>query len=177
MDSVKSRGFVTTVAKNGYGAKNAGWDEDEDGFEEIYTPLSKSELEGILGPEALKPSKITVKRILLLQGVVTILSGLAWSAKGKAFSLDSAAISAVLGGLAAVLPATLFAARAKVLKGKLNLAGASIFALVTGELLKIIATVAMFVLAVIFYPGLDWMPLLVTYVLTLKCYWLAWLLR
>lgn len=176
MDSVKSRGFVATDAKSDYGTNNAGWDDD-DGLEESYPPLSKSELEGLLGPDALKPSKVTVKRILLLQVVVTVLSGLAWSAKGKAFSLDSAAISAVFGGLAAFLPATLFAARAKVLKGSLNLAGASIFALVTGELLKIIATVAMFVLVVLVYPGLDWMPLLVTYVLTLKCYWLAWLLR
>jgi ATP synthase protein I len=61
--------------------------------------------------------------------------------------------------------------------GGVNVAGASILALVTGELLKIIATVAMFILVVVFYPGLVWFPLLLTYVLALKCYWLAWMLK
>jgi ATP synthase protein I len=49
--------------------------------------------------------------------------------------------------------------------------------LVTGEIIKIIATIAMFFLAIVFYPDLDWLPLLLTYVLALKCYWLAWILR
>jgi ATP synthase protein I len=52
-----------------------------------------------------------------------------------------------------------------------------VFALVTGELLKIIATIAMFILVIKFYPDLDWLPLLLTYVLALKCYWLALILR
>jgi ATP synthase protein I len=102
---------------------------------------------------------------------------LAWSARGKPFGLDSSAISAILGGLAALLPAVLFATRAKVLTGRANVVGSTIFALVTGELLKIIATVAMFVLAIVFYPDLDWLPLLLTYVLALKCYWLAWMFK
>jgi ATP synthase protein I len=49
--------------------------------------------------------------------------------------------------------------------------------LVTGEIIKIIATIAMFFLVIVFYPDLDWLPLLLTYVLALKCYWLAWILR
>jgi ATP synthase protein I len=49
--------------------------------------------------------------------------------------------------------------------------------LVTGEIIKIIATVAMFVLVIVFYPELDWLPLLLTYVLALKCYLLAWFFK
>jgi ATP synthase protein I len=60
---------------------------------------------------------------------------------------------------------------------ELGVAGPSVVGLVTGEIIKIIATTAMFFLVIVFYPDLDWLPLLLTYVLALKCYWLAWILR
>ncbi len=177
VNSVKSSSFVTDEQEKTSFAKKSSWDNDLEDFEEFKKPLSKSELEALLGANALKPSRMTIGRILLMQVVVTLLSGIAWSAKGKAFSLDSPAISAVLGGLAALVPALLFALRTRMMTGGVNVAGASILALVTGELLKIIATVAMFILVVIFYPGLVWFPLLLTYILALKCYWLAWIFR
>jgi len=177
VDSVKSAGFMSGDGQKAQSVRNANWDSDLEDSEEFPQPLSKAELEALLGANALRPSKITVKRLLFLQGLVTLLSWAAWSAKGKPFGLDSAAISALLGGLAAIVPATLFAMRAKVLSSRANVMGASVFALVTGELIKIIATVAMFVLIIVLYPKLDWLPLLLTYVLALKCYWLAWILR
>ena len=177
VDSVKSAGFMSGDEQKARSVRNANWDSELEDSEELPPPLSKAELEALLGSNALRPSKITVKRLLFLQGLVTLLSWAAWSAKGKPFGLDSAAISALLGGLAAIVPATLFAMRAKVLSSRTNVMGASVFALVTGELIKIIATVAMFVLIIVLYPKLDWLPLLLTYVLALKCYWLAWVLR
>ncbi len=177
VDSVKSAGFMPGDEQKAQAVRNANWDSELEDSEEFKQPLSKAELEALLGPDALKPSKITVKRLLSLQCLVTLLCWGLWSAKGKPFGLDSAAISALLGGLAAIVPATLFAMRAKVLSSKAVVMGASVFALVTGELIKIIATVAMFVLIIVLYPKLDWLPLLLTYVLALKCYWLAWILR
>ena len=177
VNSVKSSSFVTDEQIKTSVVKKSSWDNGLEDLEEFKKPLSRSELEGLLGANALKPSKMTIGRILLMQVAVTLLSGLAWSAKGKPLSLDSPAISAVLGGLAALVPALLFALRTRVMTGGVNVAGASILALVTGELLKIIATVAMFILVVVFYPGLVWFPLLLTYVLALKCYWLAWMLK
>ena len=177
VNSVKSSSFVADEQAKLAVTKNSNWDNDLEDSEEFQEPLSRAELEGLLGANALKPSRINVRRILLMQLVVTLLSGIAWSAKGKPFTLDSPAISAVLGGLAALVPALLFALRTRVMTGGVNVAGASVLALVTGELLKIIATVAMFILVVVFYPGLVWFPLLLTYILTLKCYWLAWILR
>ena len=115
-----------------------------------------------------------------LQGLVTLLSWAAWSAKGKPFGLDSSAISAMLGGLIAIIPAGLFAIRARLLTKKViesGVARLAVAGLVTGEIIKIIATIAMFFLVIVFYPDLDWLPLLLTYVLALKCYWLAWILR
>jgi ATP synthase protein I len=104
----------------------------------------------------------------------------AWSVKGKPFGLDSSAISSLLGGLIAIIPAGLFAIRAKLLATRAvgsKVAGSSVMGLVTGEIIKIIATVAMFFLVIVLYPGLDWLPLLLTYVLALKCYLLAWFFK
>jgi ATP synthase protein I len=181
-DSVKSRGFVPGDVQKAEIGKNANWDNELDNSEELSKPLTRAELEVILGSEALKPSKISVKRLFLLQALVTMLSCLAWawSVKGKPFGLDSTAISSLLGGLIAIIPAGLFAIRAKLLATRAvgpNVAGSSIVGLVTGELIKIIATVAMFILVIVFYPELDWLPLLLTYVLALKCYLLAWFFK
>ena len=181
-DSVKSRGFVHGVVHKAEIDKNAIWSNELADSEELSKPLTRAELEVILGSEALKPSKFSVKRLFVLQALVTLIScfAWAWSVKGKPFGLDSSAISSLLGGLIAIIPAGLFALRAKLLATKafgLNVARPSIVGLVTGELIKIIATVAMFFLVIVFYPELDWLPLLLTYVLALKCYWLVWILR
>jgi ATP synthase protein I len=181
-NSVKSQGFVPGVVQKAETDKKAIWDNDLDNSEELPKPLTRAELEVILGSEALEPSIISVKRLFALQAFVTMLSCFAWgwSVKGKPFGLDSSAISALLGGLIAIIPAGLFAIRARLLTKKViesGVAGLAVAGLVTGEIIKIIATIAMFFLAIVFYPDLDWLPLLLTYVLALKCYWLAWILR
>jgi ATP synthase protein I len=181
-NSVKSQGFVPGVVQKAETDKKAIWDNDLDNSEELSKPLTRAELEVILGSEALKPSIISVKRLFALQAFVTMLSCFAWgwSVKGKPFGLDSSAISALLGGLIAIIPAGLFAIRARLLTKKViesGVARLAVAGLVTGEIIKIIATIAMFFLVIVFYPDLDWLPLLLTYVLALKCYWLAWILR
>jgi ATP synthase protein I len=181
-NSVKSQGFVPGVVQKAETDKKAIWDNDLDNSEELSKPLTRAELEVILGSEALEPSIISVKRLFALQAFVTMLSCFAWgwSVKGKPFGLDSSAISAMLGGLIAIIPAGLFAIRARLLTKKViesGVARLAVAGLVTGEIIKIIATIAMFFLVIVFYPDLDWLPLLLTYVLALKCYWLAWILR
>jgi len=176
-DSVKSQGFSNEGVQLPSVVKNNNRNDELAGSEEYAKPLTRAEMEALLGRALLRPSRVTVKGLLILQGLVTIISGLAWSATGNQFGLGSSAISAIFGGLIAVVPGILFAARAKVLSTRANALGLTVFALVTGELLKIIATIAMFILVIMFYPDLDWLPLLLTYVLALKCYWLAFILR
>jgi ATP synthase protein I len=176
-DSVKSQGFSNEDVQLPSVVKNNNRNDELADSEEYAKPLTRAEMEALLGRALLRPSRVTVKGLLILQGLVTIISGLAWSATGNQFGLGSSAISAIFGGLIAVVPGILFAARAKVLSTRANALGLTVFALVTGELLKIIATIAMFILVIMFYPDLDWLPLLLTYVLALKCYWFAWLLR
>jgi ATP synthase protein I len=176
-DSVKSQGFSNEDVQLPSVVKNNNRNDELADSEEYAKPLTRAEMEALLGRAPLRPSRVTVKGLLILQGLVTIISGLAWSATGNQFGLGSSAISAIFGGLIAVVPGILFAARAKVLSTRANALGLTVFALVTGELLKIIATIAMFILVIMFYPDLDWLPLLLTYVLALKCYWLAFILR
>jgi ATP synthase protein I len=176
-DSVKSQGFSNEDVQPPSVVKNNNRNDELADSEEYAKPLTRAEMEALLGRALLRPSRVTVKGLLILQGLVTIISGLAWSATGNQFGLGSSAISAIFGGLIAVVPGILFAARAKVLSTRANALGLTVFALVTGELLKIIATIAMFILVIMFYPDLDWLPLLLTYVLALKCYWLAFILR
>jgi len=175
-DSVKSRGFVSGSHQKPK-LSDQSWDDPSEDLVDEIKPYTRAELEAKLGKQILRPSAITVKRLLMLQMGVTLISVIAWSAIGKPFALDSAAISAFFGGLAAFLPAALFAMRAQLITKKAGGSGAAIFALVTGELLKIIATVAIFISAVLLYADLKWLPMLLTYVLALKCYLLVWVVR
>lgn len=172
-DSVKSRGFSGEDVQAPRVVSKYDWNDDLAGSDESVKSLTKAEIEALLGSALLKPSRVTVRRLLILQAIVMMVSAAAWSATGKSFNLDSAVMSAIFGGLAALVPSALFAVRAKFLVGRANAIGSTVFALVTGELLKIIATVAIFILVIVFYPDLEWLPLLLTYVITLKCYLLA----
>ena len=181
MDSVKSNRFVDGNSQEHKVAvvQSVGWDSESEGLEKPVKRLTKEEAQAILGERALAPSKLTTKRLLALQLVVTIVSSVLWSAKGKGLLLNSAAVSALIGGFCALIPAVLFAARVGIVVDKVRAAGAGgvVFALVTGELLKIVVTVALFGLAIGFYEHLEWLPLLLTYILAIKCYMLVWFVK
>lgn len=116
--------------------------------------------------------------VIGLQLVVTLLSALAWSIVGNPKGLSLYTYSALCGGLIGAFPAALFALRLGVAKQMKNQTpGNLLAAIVSGEFIKIVVTIAMFVWIAFSYPDLKWIPLLVTYVITLKCYWLAWFWR
>jgi len=48
---------------------------------------------------------------------------------------------------------------------------------VSGEFIKIVATILLFIFFAFKQPDLKWIPLLVTYLATLKCYLLGWFWR
>jgi ATP synthase protein I len=101
-----------------------------------------------------------------------------WSVFGEPIGISLYTQSAFLGGLISVLPSSLFLMRLEMAKKsrKLN-PGSFLAALVSGEFIKIVVTLMMFVGTAYFIPGVLWVPLLVTYLLALKCVWLAWLWR
>jgi ATP synthase protein I len=83
--------------------------------------------------------------------------------------------SALVGGLIGFLPSALFLMRIEAAKKSIKSSpGGFLAAVVSGEFIKILATIVLFIGFALKQPDLKWIPLLVTYLATLKCYLLAW---
>ena len=160
--------------KNQFSEAN-DWDEPE---EEVYRVLSKEEMAALQASNAVKHPPLSPWRILAAQVVVTVLSMVIWSIFGGPVGVSLYTQSAFLGGLISVLPSALFLIRLELAKSMQILnPGNYLAALVSGEFIKIVVTLMLFIGIAYWVPGVLWVPLLVTYVLALKCVWLAWLWR
>lgn len=160
--------------KNQFSKAN-DWDEPE---EEVYRVLSKEEMAALQASNAVKHPPLSPWRILAAQVVVTVLSMVIWSIFGEPVGVSLYTQSAFLGGLISVLPSALFLIRLELAKSMQILnPGNYLAALVSGEFIKIVVTLMLFIGIAYWVPGVLWVPLLVTYVLALKCVWLAWLWR
>ena len=116
--------------------------------------------------------------VIGFQIMATVICALVWSVFGSPRGLSLYTYSALLGGFIGFFPAALFALRMSVTKRvKSQNPGSLLAAVVSGEFIKIAVTIALFIWVALSYPDLKWIPLLVTYFVTLKCYWLAWFWR
>ena len=156
-------------------SKADDWDEPE---EEAIRVYSKDEIVALQQINATKYRILSPWKVLLAQVLITVISMVFWSFFGEPVGVSLYTQSAFLGGLISVLPATLFLIRLELAKKsqKLN-PGRFLAALVSGEFIKIVLTLMMFIGVAYYIPGVLWVPLLVTYLLALKCVWLAWLWR
>ena len=153
------------------------WD-DQDKQQLAYRTYSKEEMEALRRAKKKVFFTLSPWAVISAQMAVTVFSALCWSFFGNPIGLSLYTYSALWGGLIGVFPAALFALRLGVVKQMKNQTpGNLLVAIVSGEFIKIAVTIAMFVWVAFSYPDLKWIPLLVTYVITLKCYWLAWLWR
>ena len=151
------------------------WDEPE---EEVFRVLSKAEMAALQKNAAESHPPLSPWKILAAQVVVTVLSMVIWSVFGEPVGVSLYTQSAFLGGLISVLPSALFLIRLELAKkSQLLNPGNFLAALVSGEFIKIVVTLMLFLGIAYYIPGVLWVPLLVTYVLALKCVWLAWLWR
>jgi len=104
---------------------------------------------------------------LLIAGACFVFSGLA--------DKSVYTYSALVGGLIGFLPSALFLMRIEAAKKSIKSSpGGFLAAVVSGEFIKILATIVLFIGFALKQPDLKWIPLLVTYLATLKCYLLAW---
>ncbi|WP_353432371.1 ATP synthase subunit I [Polynucleobacter sp. MWH-UH23A] len=156
-------------------SKADDWDELE---EEVIRVYSKEEIVALQQSNAAKYRILSPWKVLLAQVLITVISMVFWSIFGEPVGVSLYTQSAFLGGLISVLPSALFLARLEVAKKSQRLnPGSFLAALVSGEFIKIALTLMMFVGIAYLVPGVLWVPLLVTYLLALKCVWLAWLWR
>ena len=150
------------------------WDEPE----EVIRVYSKQEIVALQQSDATKHRALSPWKIILAQVLITAISMVFWSIFGEPVGVSLYTQSAFLGGLISVLPTALFLVRLELAKKSQRLnPGRFLAALVSGEFIKIASTLVLFIGIALFVPGVLWVPLLVTYVLALKCVWLAWLWR
>ena len=151
------------------------WDEPE---EEVYRVYSKDEIDALQQSNASKYRALSPWKIILAQVLITVVSMVFWSVFGEPVGVSLYTQSAFLGGLISVLPSALFLTRLELAKKSQRLnPGRFLAALVSGEFIKIAVTLMLFIGIAYYVPGVLWVPLLVTYLLALKCVWLAWLWR
>lgn len=109
-------------------------------------------------------------RIVLLQGLATAVVALIAGLIGGVHAL----LSAFLGGLACVVPNALFAWRLIMQAHTARHAGVGTF--FVGELIKLVATVALLFATARLYSDLNWLALLAGFIVALKSYFVAFLL-
>lgn len=152
----------------------SAWDEEI----EEFPRRSRAEMVGILGEEKLLPKNISPWFIVKLQSLLTILFTIMSALGTNVISFDPFWVSVLAGGLVGTIPTAIFALRL-TLSEKTNNShtGSYVIALVSGEFIKIVTTVCLVAALAWNVPNLQWLPMLGMYVMTLKCYWLAWYIK
>jgi ATP synthase protein I len=142
--------------------------------EEPYRVYSSEEMQALLQTGSSK-SRLTLPwGVVVGQMLVTALGALISCVFWDDGRISVYTYSAFLGGLIGVLPAVLFLLRLEIARGAQHLtSGGFLSALISGEVIKITATIAMFIWLAFNYAELKWIPLLLTYIVTLKCYLLG----
>ena len=143
------------------------WDVEDAAREELK-PLTREEVQQLRTTTSLGPL-VSLWRVLagqLAAGVVVAV--LAWALTGK----QSAGLSALYGSLAVVIPAVFFArglSRQRTASG----ANSALVGFMVWELVKVVLTVAMLIVAPGVVSQLSWLALLAGFVVTMKVYWVA----
>ena len=140
------------------------WDVEQQ--DNNIVPLTRAEAEKLFGPNVSRPSRVTPYKVVAAQLVLSLGATLLWWLFYK--PPGDAALSAFLGGAICWVPSALFAARLKKLSG-----AETVMSWMIGEALKMGTTIAMFIAIAFWYHDVRWIPLLVTYLIALKTYWIA----
>ncbi|MBU3621427.1 ATP synthase subunit I [Polynucleobacter sp. CS-Odin-A6] len=151
------------------------WDEIHD---DSYKALSKEEMDALRAAKPHNFASMNSWWIVLSQVALTLIIASACFVFSIQADKSVYTYSALVGGLIGFLPSALFLVRLEAAKKNVKSSpGGYLAAVVSGEFLKIVATALLFIAFALKQPDLKWIPLLVTYFATLKCYLLAWFWR
>ena len=152
--------------------KALDWDDQGD---DSFKALSKSEMDLLRQAKPKSFASINGWRIVACQIVLTLaIASLCYFFSGSSERVVYT-YSALVGGLIGFLPSALFLVRLEAAKKNVKSSpGGYLAAVVSGEFLKILVTFLLFIGFALKQPDLKWIPLLVTYLATLKCYLLVW---
>ena len=148
------------------------WDEVES---DSYRALSKEEMDALRKAKPRNFASLNGWWVVLGQVAITLLIAGAWFVFSSLADKSVYTYSALVGGLIGFLPSALFLMRIEAAKKSVKSSpGGFLAAVVSGEFIKILATIVLFIGFALKQPDLKWIPLLVTYLATLKCYLLGW---
>ncbi len=151
------------------------WDEIE---EDTFKSLTKEEMDALRKAKPRNFASINSWWIVLSQVVLTLAIAGACFVFSSQDDKSVYTYSALVGGLIGFLPSALFLMRIEAAKKSVKSSpGGFLAAVVSGEFIKILATIVLFIGFALKQPDLKWIPLLVTYLATLKCYLLGWFWR
>jgi len=137
----------------------------EEGFEAEFQPLTAEQAQAW---RQQNPA-ISPWRVLALQVVVGALMAVL---TGWVSGQSRLAASAAWGSVAVVIPAVVFV-RALSRQMRRSQPGAALVGLFVWELVKIVLTVALLLVAPKVISELSWLALVASFVVTMKVYWLA----
>ena len=166
------------IPKRDQSTQSRSWDED-DKEEDFYRTLSRDEAKALFGNNKKAFASISPWLVVRIQLLMTGACILFWAIFADPMGGRTLyTYSAFWGGFIGFFPVLVFALRVRMSRGMKNPSpGKMLSAIVSGELMKIVLTIGLFLGVAIAVPNLQWLPLLVTYMLTLMSYWLAWVLR
>jgi ATP synthase protein I len=151
------------------------WDDIHD---DSYKALSKEEMSALRKAKPHNFASMNSWWIVLSQVALTLIIASACFVFSSQADKSVYTYSALVGGLIGFLPSALFLVRLEAAKKNVKSSpGGYLAAVVSGEFIKIVATILLFIFFALKQPDLKWIPLLVTYLATLKCYLLAWFWR
>jgi ATP synthase protein I len=143
--------------------------------DDSYKALSKEEMNALRKAKPYNFVSINSWWIVLSQVALTLIIAFAYFVFSSQADKSVYTYSALVGGLIGFLPSALFLMRIEAAKKSVKSSpGGFLAAVVSGEFIKILATIVLFIGFALKQPDLKWIPLLVTYLATLKCYLLAW---
>jgi len=148
------------------------WDEVEG---DSYRALSKEEMDTLRKAKPRNFASMNAWWIVFSQVAITLAIATVCYVFSSLADKSVYTYSALVGGLIGFLPSTLFLMRIEAAKKSVKSSpGGFLAAVVSGEFIKILVTIVLFIGFALKQPDLKWIPLLVTYLATLKCYLLAW---
>jgi len=148
------------------------WDEVK---EDSFKTLTKEEMDALRKAKPRNFASINSWWIVLSQVVITLVIAAACYVFSSLADKSVYTYSALVGGLIGFLPSALFLMRIEAAKKSVKSSpGGFLAAVVSGEFIKILATIVLFIGFALKQPDLKWIPLLVAYLATLKCYLLGW---
>lgn len=154
---------------------STGLRERVENDDDAYKTFSKEEMDALRKAKPRNFASLNSWWVVLSQVAITLaIAGICFIFFDQA-NRSVYTYSALVGGLIGFLPSALFLMRIEAAKKSVKSSpGGFLAAVVSGEFIKILVTIVLFIGFALKQPDLKWIPLLVTYLATLKCYLLAW---